>query len=70
MKSLALLIGLVLCGLLFLVGVAELSVSMITAGGLLFLVFVGLFLFRSNYGEKTPPGENHPTSDPSQFGGL
>lgn len=70
MKSLALIVSLGLCGILLMVGVANSSIGMIAAGGLLFLVFGGWFLFKSNFGEKTPPGENRPTSDPSQFGGL
>lgn len=70
MKSRVLIVGLGLCGLLIMVGVTKSSIGMIIAGGLLFLVFSGLFLFKSNYGEKTPPGENRPSSDPSQFGGL
>ena len=70
MKSLALVFGLGLSGTLFMVGVVNSSIGMITAGGLLFLVFGGVFLFKSSFGEKTPPGENRPTSDPSQFGGL
>lgn len=70
MKTISLIVGLVLCGILFLVGVAKSSIGMLTVGSVLFLIFGGLLLFNSNYGEKTPPDENRPTSDPSQFGGL